>query len=354
MHRRRNAARPPMELGKYRCPQCHGARWTVDAATWRCDACGRVYPCVRAVPKLYLEEKLAPQDRDLRDHFYDGLVGTYYRYLMPFLSLPVRPFRLTYVDWTVFVIIGAILLALLVYLGNLLFVRQLSSLTITDVMLLLASIGIAAFFKRHPYLFYLFVLAIPVRISVLLSDFKPVESFAQVHARTIEKLKDGQCKLQVLDVSTGNCSSLYKHGWMELNAEFTGVDLSETMLMQGLQFMARKQVSVEFVLAPATSLPLRSGTFDVVLNYGAINGVSDPRLALQEMARVTKTGGLLLFLDEQLYDGASWFERMYFGKVLSAHNVIHSCPVDLLPAGLTQTEVHQVYQFYYICTAIKT
>ena len=88
--------------------------------------------------------------------------------------------------------------------------------------------------------------------------------------------------------------------------------------------------------------------------YGAINGVSDPRLALEEMARVAKPGGLLLFLDEQLYDGASWFERVYFGKVLSAHNVIHNCPVDLLPAGLTQIEVHQVYPFYYICTAIKT
>jgi ubiquinone/menaquinone biosynthesis C-methylase UbiE len=81
--------------------------------------------------------------------------------------------------------------------------------------------------------------------------------------------------------------------------------------------------------------------------------MSDPGLALEEMARVAKRGGLVLFLDEQLYDHASVVERMPFSNVLSSHNVIHNCPADLLPTDLTQVEVHQVYHFYYICIATK-
>jgi hypothetical protein len=71
------------------------------------------------------------------------------------------------------------------------------------------------------------------------------------------------------------------------------------------------------------------------------------------MVRVAKKGGTILFLDEQLYPRASAVERMYFKKVLSSHNVIHECPVGLLPPDVTDVKVHQVYQFYYICTAVK-
>ena len=81
--------------------------------------------------------------------------------------------------------------------------------------------------------------------------------------------------------------------------------------------------------------------------------MADPGKALAEMARVCKKGGLVFFLDEQLYGSATFIERSYFRSVLSSHNVVHSCPVDLLPASLKEVEVKQVYHFYYICTAIK-
>jgi ubiquinone/menaquinone biosynthesis C-methylase UbiE len=117
--------------------------------------------------------------------------------------------------------------------------------------------------------------------------------------------------------------------------------------------MSQKNVPIEFLLADAARLPFRDETFDVALNYGALNGYSNPQLALEEMARVTKGGGLVLFLDEQLYPSASAVEKLYFKTVLSSHNVIHRCPVELLPASLQKIGVHQVYQFYYLCTAQK-
>ena len=92
----------------------------------------------------------------------------------------------------------------------------------------------------------------------------------------------------------------------------------------------------------------------IVLNYGALNGFTNPKLALEEMARVSRKGALVLFLDEQLYEEATFIERLYFKKVLSSHNVIHRCPVELIPVSLSDITVHQVYHFYYICTCYKS
>ena len=197
------------------------------------------------------------------------------------------------------------------------------------------------------------VLALPVKISILFNKFRPVQSFAEVHAEALQPFLQSKEKLQVLDISTGTCNSLYRHGWMQLNADYTGLDLSETMLLQGQKFMIENRVPMDFVLADASQLPFVPETFDIVLNYGAVNGFTNPKLALEEMARVAKKGGLVFFLDEQLYQGASFVERLYFRKVLSSHNTIHRCPVELMPDSLGNIQVHQVYQFYYICTGYK-
>ena len=342
-----------MDLSKFRCPQCRQSRWTANSAAWTCDACGRAYPCVAAIPKLYLDEKLAAKDRNLRDTFYNGLFGMLYRHTMPFLSLPARPFKLSRVYWLAFLILFSAFVALLAYLGNLVFMRRFTAIDIVDVMILAAAIAVGFFFMRHAYLSWLFLLAIPVKIALIFKKFKPAQSFEIIHTRAIDKLKARETILRVLDVSTGSCSSLFKHGWMGLRAEFTGVDLSETMLMQGLQLMTNHGLPIDLALASATDLPFQSGSFDVVLSYGAINSVSDPELALKEMARVAKAGAFILFLDEQLYGQASWIEKLYSRKVLSSHNVIHRCPIELMPTDLGEVEVHQVYQFYYICTARK-
>jgi hypothetical protein len=54
-----------------------------------------------------------------------------------------------------------------------------------------------------------------------------------------------------------------------------------------------------------------------------------------------------------MYPQANGVEAAYFHRVLSAHNVIHHCPVESFPPELTDVRVEQVYQFYYICTARK-
>ena len=336
-----------------RCPRCLEARLQASATAWTCLACGQVYLCDRGVPRLYLEAALSKVDRDLRDRFYGGLVGAAYRRVMPFLTLPARPWSLSWPDWLVFAAVWSLLIAIVLRLGDLALVRHLQSFDAVDAAAVLAAVGAAIFFLAHAYLFHLFWLAIPVRIALSRRRFTPITSFQAVHRRVIEVLKAAPGPLRVLDVSTGACASLFRHGWMELDAEFTAVDLSPTMLFQGVEFMGRYKVPVRFALADAANLPFVSGGFDVVLNYGAINGMGDPARALAEMARVARPGGVVLFLDEQLHAGATGVERSYFKRVLASHDAIDHCPVELLPAGLADVEVHQVYQFYYICTARK-
>lgn len=342
-----------MNLSKYRCPNCLQSQWRVYSTLWICENCERQYGCVNGIPRLYVEDALGSQDKKLRDKFYNGFLGTYYQRVMPFLSLPVRPAAGYWQGWLVYGLIVLSLLGMIVYLVSAGLTHGIDLRSVPQLAVLLLLLAVVFFFYRHPYLLYLIFLALPVKITLLFKKFTPKQTFQQIHADVLQPFLESKDKLQVLDISTGTCNSLYRHGWMKLNADYTGLDLSETMLLQGQKFMTEQRVPIDFVLADATLVPFATETFDIVLNYGALNGYTKPQLALEEMARVTRKGGLLLFLDEQLYEQAGFFERLYFKKVLSSHNVIHRCPVELIPASVGDIEVHQVYHFYYICTARK-
>ncbi len=341
-----------MDLSNYRCLGCEASEWRTYTTYWECTACAQVYPCVSGIPRLYLEAEVGQQDRALRDFFYNGILGRYYQQLMPFLALPVRPWKM---GWVAYFVILAAFGALLYYC-----VSAVAALAGGargpgggDVAAFALLAAIAVFLARHRYLAYLFILAVPVKLSVLRKRFRTDITFPELHRQLIDRVRGRGGRLKVLDISTGTCNSLYRHGWMELDAEYIGLDLSATMLLQGLEFMASKRVPMDFVLGDAMKLPFQDETFDVVLNYGALNGYTDAGAALAEMSRVAKTGGLVLVLDEEIYKEASGIERFYFRRVLSNHNVYHRFPRELLPPALADTKVYQIYHFYYIAAAFK-
>lgn len=296
------------------------------------------------IPRLFLDENLGAQDRKLRDTFYDGVFGRFYQIMMPFIVMPVRPLAISWPYWLVY---GLALVALAGLAG------WLFSGGVLTVVALVSFAALGWFLRGQRYLLHLLWVAIPAWISVSRRHYVPSETFAQVHERVLAPLRAARRRLQVLDVSTGSCNSLYRHGWMELDADYTAIDLSETMLRQGSDMMSAAGVAVDLVLGDAMALPFQSDRFDVVTSYGAVNGLTDPAKAIAEMMRVAKPGGVLLFLDEQMQPDATPVQRAYFMKVLSSHNVIHHCPVETFPPELTDVRVAQVYQFYYICTARK-
>jgi ubiquinone/menaquinone biosynthesis C-methylase UbiE len=334
------------------CVVCGADAWDTEA-TWRCTACGHVYDVVDGVPKLYVESELGRHDRRLRDRMYRGRFGRWYQFTGPLLTLPARPIRGSGRAWLAYAVLLLVALAALVYAIDLLAVRGLDALTVWDApaLVALALVGLAV--VTRPYLAALIVLAIPTKIAIAVTDFVPDEEFQTAHRRLVGELASRGEHLQLLDVATGTCNSLIRHGWLSLDAGFTAVDLSETMLLQGRDAMAGRGVPIQLALADAARLPLESGAFDVVLSYGAVNGMTEPGRALAEMTRVAKPGARVVFFDEQLHASASLVERLYFRFVLSAHNTIHHCPVELMGPELGEVRVNQVYRFYYLCTAVR-
>jgi ubiquinone/menaquinone biosynthesis C-methylase UbiE len=334
----------------FRCVVCGADAWADD---WRCASCGHAYGSVDGVPKLYVETELGGHDRRLRDSMYTGRFGRWYQLTGPLLTLPARPLRGSGRAWLVVIALLVLVAAALVYLVDLVALRGFGAFAAWDVVALVVVALLALLLAARPYLAALIVLAIPTKIAIALTDFEPDEEFPAAHRRLVSELADRGEHLELLDVATGTANSLMRHGWLSLDADFTAVDLSETMLLQGRAAMAARGVPVELALADAAKLPFADGAFDVVLSYGAINGFTEPGQALAEMARVARPGARVLFFDEQLHPAASLFERLFFRLVLSAHNTIHHCPVELIGPELEDVRVNQVYRFYYLCTAVR-
>ena len=336
-----------------RCVVCKNRAFTHYYTFWECRSCGQRYSCVNGIPKLYIEKNVASADKHLRDTFYNGLLGRFYNLIMPFLSIPVRPIRISLSLWGIYFLILFYMVFLFIMPIQWIVVRHFNAtswLDIVTVVLLFVSI---LFLKNYPYLWKLLFLAIPVKISLSAREWRPDKSFKDVHAGFQKEYQNLTQPIKILDIATGSCNSLYRHGWMQLNATYTGVDLSEKMLLQGAEFMTEHSVDIDFMLADAHELPFETEIYDIVTCYGAVNGCANIKKVLSEMARVTKKGGKILFLDEQLYERSTFLEKAYFESVLSSHDVVKQCPVDMLPPSLENVEVNQVYQFYYICTARK-
>lgn len=339
---------------KYICLNCKSTSFDKKIESWECENCNTVFEIKNGIPRLFLENEIGIKDKTLRDYFYNGLLGRFYQILMPFLTLPARPIMKSIKGWLIYIsswifVIFLIWFNIRIFSGGISFNSTLNVLLIFIVFSV--SFGIVRFFIKHPYFIYLLLFAIPVKISLSKSNFQPDNKFLDIHKKIIDKLLEtNNRKLQVLDISTGTGNSLFRHGWMKLNADYTGIDLSEIMLNQCRDFMSSNNISMDLVLGDAVSLPFNDNYFDIVLNYGAINGYSNIEKALKEMVRVVKKDGLVLILDEQLYPNATKIEKLYFDKVLSSHNFIHKCPVDLIPDDAYNINVYQVYEFYYICT----
>jgi ribosomal protein S27AE len=218
-----------MVESRVQCPAC-GRRIVYRYNTrWECGSCGRKYRCVQGVPKLYLEECIGKADKDLRDRVYSGIAGRFYKFMMPFLTIPARPIKITLRHWLVYFLLILILGFLVYRFGEWVFQRELGGSNGIDILLSMALGAYVLFLWKHPYVAYLLLLAVPVKVSLAMRPFKPQNSFGSVHAQFQEEYQGAAERIKLLDVATGTCNSLYKHGWMGLRAEYTAVDLSESI-----------------------------------------------------------------------------------------------------------------------------
>ena len=98
-------------------------------------------------------------------------------------------------------------------------------------------------------------------------------------------------KLKLLDVGCGAgflSNSLATHG-----LQVTGLDVSADSLAVAKKY--DKTQTAEYILGDAYRLPFPEASFDIVTAMDFLEHVDNPQLAIQEISRVLKPGGLFFF-----------------------------------------------------------
>lgn len=93
----------------------------------------------------------------------------------------------------------------------------------------------------------------------------------------------------ILDAGCG--TGVFTSDILKITGSVTGLDVSKPMLAA-----ARRKMPCGFnmVCADMLKLPFKDDTFDKTISITAVEFIVDARIALQELARVTKTGGLII------------------------------------------------------------
>lgn len=148
-------------------------------------------------------------------------------------------------------------------------------------------------------------------------------------------IQPGERVLEV-GVGTGINLSLYpKH------CSVTGIDFSGSMLEKARERAHRKGIrNMRLLQMDAGDLKFSDGSFDIVYAPYLISVVPDPVKVAQEMHRVCRSGGRIIFLNHFLSPNLvlSRLERM-----ISPYTIHIGFKADLdLPAFLTQADLHPI------------
>jgi len=148
-------------------------------------------------------------------------------------------------------------------------------------------------------------------------------------------IQPGERVLEV-GVGTGINLSLYPR-----EAQVTGIDFSSSMLEKARERAARKDAApVRLLQMDAADLKFTDDAFDIVYAPYLISVVPDPIKVAQEMRRVCRKGGRIIFLNHFLSPNAilSRAERL-----ISPFTIHIGFKADLdLPAFLAQAELEPV------------
>ncbi|MDA8649903.1 class I SAM-dependent methyltransferase [Alphaproteobacteria bacterium] len=164
------------------------------------------------------------------------------------------------------------------------------------------------------------------------------------------KLEAGQ-KILVTGVGAGNdlpyiCEAIGENG------EIFAQDIAEPMLLAAVDRSQNKfklqKYKINFSLSDAVKLPYKDETFDVVYHFGGINLYSDLKKGIEEMDRVTKNKGRVVFGDEGLAD---WLANTEIGKMLAVNNPLYSYkpPLSALPETARAVQLNwTINNCYYL------
>lgn len=129
------------------------------------------------------------------------------------------------------------------------------------------------------------------------------ESFGKAMMETnrrMLKLSGIQNTSKVLELGCGNGSNaFFVHN--KTKAHIAGIDLSDTRIQKAQLKLSKMskvaQGSMSFIQGTATNLPFKNQSFSHVWTQATIYHIHDKQKALEEIARVLKSGGILILDD---------------------------------------------------------
>ncbi len=112
---------------------------------------------------------------------------------------------------------------------------------------------------------------------------------------------------RVLDVATGTGNAALVAA--ALGAEVTGLDLTPKLIEVARRRAQEAELRVELLEGDAENLPFDDDSFDVVHAHQVLQHVGDPVVALREMMRVARPGGVVAVRDSD-YAGFTWWPEL--------------------------------------------
>jgi ubiquinone/menaquinone biosynthesis C-methylase UbiE len=130
---------------------------------------------------------------------------------------------------------------------------------------------------------------------------------------------------------------------------YLGLDISLGMLRRAQRRLAREQLSGHLVHADALPLPLMDEIFDFILCMGVLQHLAAPTQALNEMARVARSGARLLVLDE-VSSARRLLKRL---AIIPTANPLGDLAGTLTPSACRLEAAPQLLGDYYALTLRK-
>jgi ubiquinone/menaquinone biosynthesis C-methylase UbiE/uncharacterized protein YbaR (Trm112 family) len=159
--------------------------------------------------------------------------------------------------------------------------------------------------------------------------------------------------LKIIDVSIGTGAnfmaiySKYKDQIGRFNLH--GMDLSTGMLAVSQRKFDQSGLDVNLTHGSVFNIPYQKNQFDMVVHSGGINTFSDIPGSLNEMLRITKSGGIIIVIDEGLSPKKRETEE---GKAIMKANTLFAAkpPLEHIPEKAKDVEVTYVMNetFYQI------
>lgn len=139
------------------------------------------------------------------------------------------------------------------------------------------------------------------------STFAPFEVLTTVAAARLVSFAGITHGQRVLDVACG--TGVVAVTAARRGADVTGLDLTPELLSRAAENAAIADVRVEWKEGDVESLPWEAGSFDVVVSQFGHMFAPRPEVAVAEMLRVLKPGGIIAF--------STWPPELFVGRLFS-------------------------------------